>query len=292
MIKDFIKNFDYEEDVNLKKYNTYKVESFAKYVILPKNVQELKQILTFLKENQEEYLLLGNGSNVILTRDTYNIVIKLDHLQNIEIKDNIIKVEAGFPLMKLAKLALDNNLSGLEFAGGIPGQVGASIAMNAGAYKEDIGSLVKEVKVLDDNLNIITLTNEDLNFSYRNSLFKEKRVYICLEATLELKRGISIEISRIMENRKTRRIETQPLDYPSAGSVFRNPDNLYAGALIEDLGLKGYSLGDAKVSEKHANFIINNGSASGSDIVRLINLITSEVKEKYDVDLILEQEIK
>jgi len=292
MIENFIKDFEYQTNVNLKKYNTYRVNCIANYLIFPKNIDELITILKYLKQNNMEYLLLGNGSNVILVNDKYNIVIKLDRLNKIKINDNTITVLAGYPLIKLAIESANLGLSGLEFAGGIPGLVGASVAMNAGAYLEDMSSVVKEVKIIDENLKIKTLTNKELEFSYRNSIFKKNRNYICIEVTLELKKDNPNKILDLMNNRKKRRLATQPLEYPSAGSVFRNPEGYYAGALIEELGLKGYNINGAEISEKHANFIINKKNAKGSDIEELINLVKDKVKDKYNIDLILEQEIK
>ncbi len=292
MIEDFIKKYQYQKKANLKKYNTYKIESLANYLIFPKDSQELLDLLKYLKKNNLKYIILGAGSNIILAKNNYDIVIKLDNLNHISINNDTIVVEAGYSLMKLAREVATLGLSGLEFAGGIPGQVGASVAMNAGAYKQDMSSIVESVKIIDDNFQIKTLTKDELNFSYRSSLFKEKREYICLEATLKLQKDDKNKIFSLMENRAKRRMETQPLNMPSAGSVFRNPNELFAGALIEDLGLKGYNINDACVSEKHANFIINKGNATGEDIINLITYIQSKVKEKYNIDLILEQEIK
>ena len=292
MIKEFLKDYEYYENVDLRKYNTYKVSSIAKILIFPKNEKELVSLLKYLRENNLKYLLLGNGSNVILASDSYEIVIKLDRLDKVDIKDNIIIAGPGVSLIKLATLACEHDLSGLEFAYGIPGLIGASIAMNAGAYNEDLGFITKEIKVIDENFNIITLKHDELNFSYRNSLLKENRNLICLEATIELKNGNKNAIKALMEDRKQRRLATQPLDLPSAGSVFRNPKDLYAGAIIENLGLKGYNINGIEVSEKHANFIVNKGNGTGSDIVKLIDIIKNKVKEEYDIDLILEQEIK
>ena len=186
---------------------------------------------------------------------------------------------------------MNNNLNGLAFAGGIPGMVGASTAMNAGAYKEDMASIVKEVKVVTPSLEVVTLTNKDLNYSYRNSFLKEHKDYICTEVTLEMNYLDKDKIKETMTSRKKRRIDTQPLDKPSAGSVFRNPEGLSAGKLIEDAGLKGYKIGGAKISTKHANFIVNTGNATYEDILELIDYTKKKIKEIYNIDLILEQEI-
>lgn len=291
MNENFIKNYEYYKDISLKKYNTYRLDVKCGYLIYPSTVEELTNLLKYLKENNINYFILGGGSNIILAKPYFDVVIKLDKLNNIEIKDNIVTAEAGVSLIYLANLCMNNNLNGLAFAGGIPGMVGASTAMNAGAYKEDMASIVKEVKVLTPDLEIVTLTNKDLNYSYRNSFLKEHKDYICTEVTLEMSYEDKDKIKETMASRKQRRIDTQPLDKPSAGSVFRNPEGLSAGKLIEDAGLKGYKIGGAEISTKHANFIVNNGDATYEDILELIDYTKKKIKEIYNIDLILEQEI-
>lgn len=279
-----------KENESLKLHTTYKVGGIAKYFITPNDFDELIKLLKYLKENNIKYMILGNGSNTIFSSKTYDgVIINLSNLNKMKIDGNKIFVEAGYQLIKLSIDAMNNNLSGLEFASGIPANVGGAIYMNAGAYKSDMSELIEEVTFLDENYELKTLRNDELNFSYRHSLFQEKN-YIIISAVLKLNNGNKEEIKALMDKRKQRRIESQPLEYPSAGSVFRNPsEDIFAGKLIEDLGLKGYSIGDAKISEKHANFIINNGNATGEDIKSLIDLVKEKVKEKYDIDLIVEQ---
>lgn len=291
MNENIIKNYEYYKDISLKKYNTYRLDVKCGYLIYPSNTKELIDLLKYLKENNINYFILGGGSNIILAKPYFDVVIKLDKLNNIEIKDNIVTAGAGVSLIYLANLCMNNNLNGLAFAGGIPGMVGASTAMNAGAYKEDMASIVKEVKVLTPDLEIVTLTNKDLNYSYRNSFLKEHKDYICIEVTLEMSYEDKEQIKETMTSRKQRRVDTQPLDKPSAGSVFRNPEGLSAGKLIEDAGLKGYKIGGAEISTKHANFIVNNGDATYEDILELIDYTKKKIKEIYNIDLILEQEI-
>ena len=235
-------------------------------------------------------MILGNGSNTIFSSKEYDgVIINLTNLNSMKIDGNRIEVEAGYQLIKLSMDALNNELSGLEFAAGIPGNIGGAVFMNAGAYKSDMSNLIKTVTFLDENLELQTLPNEKLEFSYRKSIF-QKRNCIILSTVLELTPGNKDEIKELMDKRKERRIESQPLDYPSAGSVFRNPsEDIFAGKLIEDLGLKGYKIGGAKISEKHANFIINVGDATGEDIKSLIDFVKTKVKEKYDIDLHVEQ---
>ena len=291
MIENFIKNYEYYKNISLKKYNTYRIDVMCEYLIYPKDKDELINLLRYLKENKIKYLILGCGSNVILAKPCFDVVIKLDKLNKIEINDNIVIAGAGVNLISLSNMCMKEGLNGLAFAGGIPGLVGASTAMNAGAYKEDMASIVKEVKVITPDLEIVTMANKELNYSYRDSFLKENKDYICIETTFELSREESSKIKDVMDNRRQRRVDTQPLDMPSAGSVFRNPEGMSAGKLIEDIGLKGYSIGGAEISTKHANFIINKNNATYEDIIHLIEVTKKKVEEEYNINLILEQEI-
>lgn len=292
MIKNFIEknNYEYMNEASLKRYNTYRIDIKCKYLVFPKTKEQFIELLKELSTAKEKYLVLGNGSNIILNTTYYDgVVIILNKLNKMTIDDLTVEVEAGYSLQKLALETSSLGLEGLEFATGIPGMVGASIAMNAGAYKSDIASVVETVTVVNPNNEIVTMHHDDLNFSYRTSFFKESKGYYIISATLKLTRGNKEEILEKISKRRVKRIETQPLDMPSAGSVFRNPEGMYAGELIEKIGLKGYNLNGAMVSEKHANFIVNKGNASGKDIVKLIQKIKEEVKKEFNVDLILEQ---
>lgn len=291
MIENFINNYEYYKDISLKKYNTYRLDIKCGYLIYPKNIDELSKLLRYLKDNDIKYIILGGGSNVILARPYFDVVIKLDKLNSIVIKDNIVTAGAGVSLIYLANICMNNNLNGLSFAGGIPGLLGASTSMNAGAYKEDMASIVKEVKVINPDFEVITLTNEELNYSYRNSFLKEHKDYVVVEVTMVMSYLDKDIIKETMTSRKQRRVESQPLDMPSAGSVFRNPEGMSAGKLIEDANLKGYSIGGAQISTKHANFIVNTGKATYEDIIELIDYTKKKIKDIYDIDLVLEQEI-
>lgn len=291
MIENIINKYEYYKNISLKKYNTYKLDVMCEYLIYPKDVEELLELLRYLKENKIKYLILGNGSNIILAKPSFDVVIKLDRLNNISIKDNIVIASAGVSLIKLSNICMEKGLNGLSFAGGIPGLLGASIAMNAGAYKEDMSSIVKEIKVITPSLEVITMSSNELEYTYRDSFLKRNKDYICIEATLQLEYEDKELIKNKMIDRRNRRISSQPVNMPSAGSVFRNPPNLSSGKLIEDLGLKGYTIGGAQISEKHANFIINKSNATYDDIISLIEYTKKKVKEKYNIDLILEQEI-
>ena len=247
--------------------------------------------MKYLRENHIKHKILGKGSNLIFSKDYYDgILIKLDSLDELEIKGNTVRVGAGYSLIKLSNRLSRLGYTGMEFATGIPGTVGGAVFMNAGAYKSDIGYILKSVKVLNPRYRVVEMTNFEMDFHYRTSFLQKHPDYICLEATFLLKKGNSEEIMQLIEDRKKRRMETQPLEFPSAGSVFRNPEGDYAGRLIEEIGYKGHSIGDALVSEKHANFIINKGHAKGEDIKKLILDIQEKVKEKYGVELKIEQE--
>jgi UDP-N-acetylmuramate dehydrogenase len=275
----------------MRDYTTYKAGGKALGIVIPDDVRGLIKLLKFLKDNKIKHKILGNGSNLIFSDSLYNgILIKLDNFNKLEFNDNYVTVGAGYPLTKLALRTARRGLTGLECASGIPGTVGGAIYINAGAYKMDMGYITTTVKVLDPNLEIKILTNQDLDFHYRSSFLQKVSGYICLEATLLLRKGHTEAIMEVIKDRKQRRIESQPLEYPSAGSVFRNPDGDYAGRLIEFCGLKGARIGGAEVSEKHANFVINKENASSKDVHDLICYIHDTVLDKTNVDLQIEQE--
>ena len=291
LVKELSKNESYEvEKTTLSKNTTYKVGGNV-VIIYPKDLESLIKLLEEVKKKHIKYMILGNGSNTLFSDKDYDgIIIRLKYFDKILIVGNNIVVGAGFPLVRLSYMAKNTSLTGLEFASGIPGTVGGAIFMNAGAYKSDMGYIVRSVKVLTDKLELITINNKDMNFHYRTSFLKQHPNYICLEALITLKKGKKENIEEVMNDRMQRRKEDQPINYPSAGSVFRNPEGLFAGKLIEDLHLKGKSIGGAEVSEKHANFIINKNKATASDIRNLILYVKDKVKETYNVDLIIEQE--
>lgn len=270
----------------IKDYTTYRLSGKMNDVYIPDNVLELKNLLN----NNKKYKIIGNGSNLIICESYDGIFIKLSNFNDISFEGNVVKVGSGYSLSKLSYECAKKGLSGLEFACGIPGTIGGAIYMNAGAYGKNISDVLDSVTVLDDNLNVRILKNNDLNFGYRNSIFKNSR-FVVLDASFVLKNKESSiilkEISDIMESRRNK----QPLEFPSAGSVFRNPDSLSAGRLVQKAELQGMNVGDAEVSKKHANFIINRGNAKAEDVIELIDKVRCQVKKKFDVDLELEQEI-
>jgi len=283
---------DIKINADLSKYTTYKVGGIARVLVYPKNVDKLISLMKIINSHDVKYFILGNGSNVLFSDSVYDgIIIKLDYFDNIEFSGNTVKVGAGYSLIRLSLECAKRGLAGLEFASGIPGTLGGAIFMNAGAYNSNMKEVVKEVEVLTDDLKVKTLTNEQMNFDYRESFLQHNKGYICLGATLEFDSGERSVLEEIIKDRKLQRKRTQPLEYPTAGSVFRNPDNLYSGKLIEDLNLKGYQVGGAKISPKHANFIINEGGAKASDIKEIIDYVKEKAKDKYNLNLRVEQRL-
>lgn len=281
-----------KEDVSLTKLTTYKCGGNLKLLVMPEDVDKLVALLKKLKEDKIKYKILGKGSNVVFSNNEYDgVIIKLDKLKNCVIDKEEIICEAGHGLIDLAIKASNLGLTGMEFATGIPGTIGGAIFMNAGAYKSDMGYIVKEVTVLDDNLNVKVLSNKEMNFHYRTSFLKENPKYICLSVKIKLEKGNVKDIKNLIKDRLERRKSSQPLNLPSAGSVFRNHNEVPAGKLIENVGMKNVSIGGAIVSEKHANFILNNDKATGEDIKKLIELVQKKVFDEYNIELVLEQEL-
>ena len=281
-----------DTNVSLKKCTTYRVGGIAKYIAYPKNVNALVKLIKYLKNKNVKYKILGNGSNLLFSDKEYDgVLIKLTEFDELEfIGKTKLRVGAGFNLIKLSILTAKKGLTGLEFASGIPGTVGGSVFMNAGAYKSDMGYVVETVKVLTPDEKIINLENKEMDFHYRTSFLKKHPDYICLEVIIRLQQGKKEAIEELIKDRRERRLASQPLEYPSAGSVFRNPENDFAGRLIEESGLKGEKHGGAMISSKHANFIVNYKNAKADDIKYLIELAHDKVKENYNVDLKIEQE--
>ena len=277
---------------SLSRYTTYKVGGKAKLLVYPKSIEKLVSLMEIIERENIKYFILGNGSNVLFSDSFYDgIIIKLDCFDELEFQENIIKVGAGCSLIKLVMESVKHNLTGLEFASGIPGTVGGAVFMNAGAYNSEMQNVIKDVTVLTPDFKVITLTKSEMEFGYRESFLQHHKGYICLGATLKLREGDKEVSQEIIKDRKLKRKRTQPLEYPSAGSVFRNPEGMFSGKLIEDLNLKGYQIGGAKISEKHANFIINVGGAKASDIKEIIDYVKDQVKEKYNINLRVEQRL-
>lgn len=262
-------------------------------VILPTTINDLKLVLKLLKSEEKKYKIIGRGSNIVLPSVDLDVFfIKISNvLCHLNVFDNgEVDVGAGFPLQKLAKNLSKKGLTGLEFAGGIPGTMGGAVFMNAGAHTQEIKDIVQKVIYLDENLDVKELDAKDCNFSYRHSIFQENNGII-ISVILSMSYADPAVVFKKMLGNLEYRKEMQPLSSPTFGSVFKNPDGQHAGKLIEESGLKGYVLGGAKISEKHANFIENFSCATNDDIIDLINHIKSVVKKKKNVDLFTEVEI-
>lgn len=274
---------------DLKNYNTYKIGGKCKRVIKVNDITSLVNLLEEIKE--EKYLILGKGSNVILPDEDYDgTIILLDKINEIKIDKSIVYVGAGCTLGNFINKLVSKELKGLENLFGIPGTVGAGIVGNVGCYGTTISDYLSSVSYIE-NGELKKLDKDDCYFDYRTSIFKKTKNKIIVGAEFVLEKGNKLEMEKIIKNNLNKRKETQPLEFPNAGSVYRNPIGYYAGAIIDANNLKGYHINDAYVSEKHANFIINKGNATSKDIKELIKYIKDKVYENDKIELELEQEI-
>ena len=269
----------------MKKHTTFKVGGPAEVLIFPSTYEMIKEVIAACKANNVEYFLMGNGSN-LLVRDggIKGVVIKVDRLNEIKVSNDVVTAQCGAILSSVAKAALENSLTGLEFASGIPGYIGGAVAMNAGAYGGEMSHVLEKVLVINNENNIIELTKEELELGYRTSAIL-KYGYIVLETSMKLTPGSKDEIKNRMDDLTVQRKTKQPLEYPSAGSTFKRPVGYFAGKLIQDAGLRGASVGGAQVSEKHSGFIINTGDATATDILNLIKHVQDEVYRQFGVEL-------
>ena len=270
---------------NLKNYNTYKLNSVCKTFIEIDNEEEITNLIKNIKE---PYKIIGNGSNLILPEYINGNIIHLN-LKNIKINNEEIIVESGVLLPNLVNITINNNLTGLEWASGIPASLGGAIMNNAGAYKHSILEYVTKIKVFEEG-TIKEIDTSKIIASHHHTNLKERNLII-LSATLKLEKGNKEESLKLVKEYAQKRASSQPTEYPSAGSVFQNPEGDYAGRIIESLGLKNFHINDAYVSEKHANFIVNKKDASSKDILNLIKIIQDKCEKEYKIKLKLEQEI-
>lgn len=280
-----------ETDVPMSKMTTLHIGGPARYVIYPENSLALDAIMQVINEHQIPYKVFGKGSNLLCSDDPFEgVVVRLDrHMDSYYFNDDEITAEAGCSLIALSYAAAKKGLSGLEFASGIPGTIGGAVFMNAGAYKSSMSEILKEVFVYRNGV-FEWIKAEECCFGYRSSIFQEHSDWIVAGVKIKLRPGDVTEIHDLMDNRRERRISSQPLDKPSAGSVFRNPENIPAWKLIEGIGYRGKMIGGAKVSEKHVNFIVNENCAKASDYLDLVLEIQKQVREQFDVDLHMEVE--
>lgn len=270
----------------MSRHTTFRVGGEAECMIMIEKEEELIKLVPYLNHIGHEYFILGNGSNLLVGDKGYRgIIIKIaDGMNEIKIENNRITVQAGALLIQTAIAARDAGLTGMEFASGIPGSIGGGIVMNAGAYDGEMKQITESVKVMDKEGNILVLDNETMEFGYRTSIIKS-RPFIVLEVTLCLKEGDKAKIQEKMDELAEKRRSKQPIGYPSAGSTFKRPEGYFAGKLIMDAGLRGYSIGGARVSDKHCGFIINTGSATAADIKEVIEEVQERVKERFKVTL-------
>ena len=272
----------------MSKHTSFKIGGNAEYFLKIDTIENLKKVIDIATSNKINITIVGNGTNLLVREGGIKgFVIKLE-LKDFKIRNNLddvyITVQSGMSLSTLSNIAIKEEVSGIEFLSGIPGTIGGALRMNAGAYGMEMKDIVFKTKYMTYDGKIKTLEASSHEFSYRNSIFSRINVII-LETTLKLKKGNSNEIkAKIDEYMKNRR-EKQPLEYPNAGSVFKRKDNYITAKLIDECGLKGYSIGDAEVSQKHAGFIINKGSASSKDVLDLIDYIKKNVKAKYKIDI-------
>lgn len=280
------------KDEPMKKHTSFKIGGIADYFILINTKEQLVDLLKLCKEFNKQYFIIGNGTNLLVTDKGFRgIIIKLK-LENIKIEENeneaIINVESGYQLIKLAKDALEHELEGLEFAAGIPGTVGGAIRMNAGAYGGEIKDVVVSTKYLDvEDYSIKVLNFDEHEFAYRNSIFSRKS-YIILETKLKLKKGNKDIIRTKMEENNKSRFSKQPIEFANAGSTFKRKEGISTAALIDESGLKGFCIGDAEVSTKHAGFLINKGNATFEDMEKLIKYVQKTIYENYNIKIELE----
>ncbi|HHV75080.1 UDP-N-acetylmuramate dehydrogenase [Thermoanaerobacterium butyriciformans] len=274
----------------MSRHTSFRIGGPADVLIIPQSVDELIKVMGLIKAENIPYFILGNGTNIIVSdKGIRGVVIKLTAIRKISVDGEIIVSEAGALLSVIANTALDNELTGFEFASGIPGTLGGAITMNAGAYGPEIKDVVEKVEVIDKNGSIYEVKNGNMRFGYRSSLIQSDNL-IAIRAWIHLKKGNYKDIKAKMDELNGLRKMKQPLEYPSAGSVFKRPEGFYAGKLIQDAGLQGYAIGGAQVSEKHCGFIINRGNATADDVLNLIEYIKRTVKDKFGVDL--ETEVK
>ena len=276
---------DIKIDEKLSSYVNFKVGGPADILLIPKSKEQVIKSVEVCKENKIPFYLIGNGSNILVRDGGFRgVVISLKEVNTIIVDGDKIEAECGAMLKAVSDKAMENSLTGFEFACGIPGTIGGAVFMNAGAYDGEIAHVIESAEIIDEECKIKTLSKEELDFGYRSSAVMKKG-YIVLSAILSLKHGEVKTIKEMIADLTEKRESKQPLEYPSAGSTFKRPTGYFAGKLIQDAGLKGYSIGGAAVSEKHSGFVINKGNATAKDITDLIKYIQDEVKRQFGVEL-------
>ena len=274
----------------MSKHTSFKTGGNARFFVKAYSVNEIKDVLKIVKENKIPLFILGNGTNLLVKDEGFDGIVLQIKLDNIKIEDNIVTVDAGVNNAVFANKVLEKSLTGFEFASGIPGTIGGAIKMNAGAYGNEMKDIVQEVTYIDFDGNINTISNKQCEFEYRNSIFFKLNCVI-LQTKLKLEYGNKKEIQNKIKELVIQRKEKQPLEYPNAGSTFKRGTDFITAKIIDECGLKGYSIGGAEVSQKHAGFIINKNNATSKDILDLIKYVQSIVKEKTGKEIKLEIEV-
>lgn len=276
-------------DEPMKQHTTFRIGGAADYFVSPQTTDQIKNIIDLCKSEAMPWYVIGNGSNLLVSdRGFRGVIIQLfKNFSDLRVEGDRLYVQAGTLLSRTAKKALEASLTGFEFAAGIPGTIGGAVVMNAGAYGGELCQVLKEVTVLTPEGDVLTLPAEKLELGYRTSCI-QKKGYIVLEAVLALQQGSPDEICAVMDDLAAKRREKQPLEYPSAGSTFKRPEGHFAGKLIQDAGLRGFTVGGAQVSEKHCGFVINRDHATSADILSLCRQVQEKVKEQFGVELELE----
>lgn len=276
---------DIKIDEKLSEYVNFKVGGPADILLIPNSKEQVIKSIKICKENNIPFYLIGNGSNILVRDGGFRgVVLSLKNVKNIYVDGEKIEAECGVMLKEVSDKAIENSLTGFEFACGIPGTIGGAVFMNAGAYDGEISFVIESAEVLDDNQEIRILSKEELNLGYRQSVVMQKG-YVVLSATFKLTPDDHDKIESRVNELTTRREDRQPLEYPSAGSTFKRPEGHFAGKLIEDAGLKGYTVGGACVSEKHAGFVINKANGTAKDVLDVIHHVQEEVKRQFGVEL-------
>lgn len=277
------------EDEPMRAHTTFRVGGPADYFIVPQNAKEVVEVIRICREYEVPYFVEGNGSNLLVgDKGIRGVVLQIfKAMSTISVDGERITAQAGASLAQIANRALSEALTGFEFAAGIPGTLGGAVVMNAGAYGGEMKDVLEAVTVLTEEGEVLELSAEELELGYRTSIVPKKN-YIVLEAKILLKKGTQEEIKSYMDELRKKRVEKQPLEYPSAGSTFKRPEGHFAGKLIQDAGLKGFTVGGAQVSEKHSGFVINKGNATAADIFSLMEQVIALVKKDSGVTLELE----
>ena len=289
-MQNILNDIECRKDEPMKKHTTFRIGGPARFFYVPKNIEELKLIIQYCKNEKLKYMIIGNGSNMLFLDEGFDgaVICVGSSMGNINVDNISIYAEAGALLSKVALSARDAGLTGMEFAAGIPGTIGGAIVMNAGAYGGEMKDIVSFVDILEADGNLRRYSNEEMQFGYRRSIVDADKVVVGVG--LKLACGNVDDINARMDELKTARVSKQPLEFPSAGSTFKRPEGYFAGKLIDDCGLRGYRVGGAMVSEKHCGFVINYDNATAKDVLKLIDDVKNKVYDEYNV--LLEPEVR